>query len=129
MIMRPRLYPLIAAALLAGCDARKPDWADQGQRKAVPAAACMEVEKGVDRLRHSNIDVTDAGEAVMPSMLWNGMAAGQHDQLLRTLAFHAACKRGAESDAQPVVVRGDDGTELVRRTISTRVDTAEGLRD
>jgi hypothetical protein len=129
MIMRAFLFALLAAALAAACDAPKPDWAGNGARTAVPAAACAEVEKGVAQLRASHIDIGDAGDATMPGALWNGMQAEQHDQLLRTLAFHAACRSGSQSDAQPVVVRGDDGNELARRTISTRVDTGEGLRD
>lgn len=125
--MRLSLLPLL---LLAACHAEKPDWAKQGQQTAVPAALCQEIEKGVAQLRKSSaVDITDKGEATMPSMLWNGMTGEQHDQMLRTLAFHAACKAGVQADAQPVSVHGDDGTPLVSRSISTRVDASEALRD
>jgi len=121
-------FPLLA--LLAACHADKPDWAQQGKQTAVPAAVCKEIEKGVAQLRASRgIDLTDKGEATVPPAAWDQMTAEQHDQFLHTLAFHAACAAGAQSDAQPVVVHGDDGSELARRAISTRADVGESLRD
>jgi hypothetical protein len=128
MIMRLSLaLPLVA---LAACHSEQPEWAKHGQQTAVPAVACKEIEKGIAQLRASQaVDVTDKGEATMAAAAWNQMTADQHDRLLRTLAFHAACASGAASDAQPVVVHGDDGSDLARRTISTRVDTGELLRD
>lgn len=121
--------PLLAIGLIAACHAEKPDWAKQGEAKALPAAACQQVEKAVAQLKSSSIDVTDAGEATIPPPVWNGMSPTHHDQLIRTLAFHAACKAGSQSDAQPVVVHGDDGSELARRTVSTRADPGELLGD
>jgi hypothetical protein len=35
------------------------------------------------------------------------MTAEQHDQLVKLLAYHASCVAGAQSDAQPVVVRSE----------------------
>lgn len=117
-------------AALAACNAEKPDWAKQEQHNGVPAAVCKEIEKGVAQMRSSRgIEVTDKGEATVPPAAWNQMSGEQHDQFLRTLAFHAACTTGSQSDAQSVLVRGDDGSELARRAISTRVDTGEMLRD
>jgi hypothetical protein len=129
MIMRPSLTaPLIA--LLAACHAEKPDWAQNAQPAAMPGGACAAVEKVVAQIRTSRgIELADNGEATLPTAAWNMMSADQHDQLVRTIAFHAACKTGAESDAQPVVVRSDDGTELARRTISTRLDPGELMRE
>ena len=126
-----RLFLAIPAlSLLAACHAEKPDWVEKGQQAAVPAAACRAIEKGVAQLRASNgVEVTDAGEATMPSGAWDAMPAAQHDQLVRTIAFHAACAAGTQSDSQSVVIHGDDGTELVRRTISTRVDMGDLLRE
>jgi len=124
---RPLFLPLLA---LAACHAEQPDWAKNGEQAAVPAVACKEIEKGIAQLRASQaVDVTDTGEATIPATAWNAMTAERHDQFLRTLAFHAACKSGAESDGQTVVVRGDDGTELARRTISTRIESGALLRD
>jgi hypothetical protein len=128
MTMRPIPF-LLALALLAACRAEKPDWAEQNGGKALPGAACKEVEKAVDQLRKGQVDISDSGEATLPPAAWNGMTAGQHDQLVRTLAFHASCKSGSQSDAQTVVVHGDDGSELARRTVSTKVDANEILRD
>jgi hypothetical protein len=129
MIMRLSIIlPLLGT--LAACHAEKPDWAQQGRRQAVPAEACKAVEKAVAQLRAaSGIEISNSGEATMPAAAWNGMPPAQHDQLVRTIAFHAACAAGTQSDAQPIVIRGDDGDELARRTISTRVDMGELLRD
>ncbi|HEY0313649.1 MAG TPA: hypothetical protein VGC56_14300 [Allosphingosinicella sp.] len=132
----PRLLPppLLTLSLLAmaavACKPHEPDWARQARQGPLPAQVCKEIEKGVEQIRASRgIDLNDTGEATMATALWNQMPPEQHDQLLHTLAFHAACKAGTQSDAQPVVVHGDDGGELARRAISTRVDTSEVLRD
>jgi len=127
--MRPSIsFPLLA--LLAACHAEKPDWAQNGQQAAMPGAACTAVEKVVAQIRTSRgIEIADNGDATMPTAAWNMMSADQHDQLVRTIAFHAACRSGAQSDSQPVVVHSDDGTELARRAISTRVDPGELMRE
>jgi hypothetical protein len=131
MIMRLCLSVALAlTAGLAACHAEKPDWAKQEQQAGVPAAVCKEIEKGVAQMRSARgMEVTDKGEATVPPAAWNQMSGEQHEQFLRTLAFHAACAAGRQSDAQPVLVHGDDGSELARRAISTRVDTGEMLRD
>jgi len=127
----PRLLPLCLLAIaIAGCKPNEPDWARKDRQGPLPAQVCNEIEKGVAQIRASKgIDLNDNGEATMPSALWNQMPPDQHDSLLRTLAFHAACKAGTQSDAQPVVIHGDDGGELASRAISTRVDTSEVLQN
>jgi hypothetical protein len=87
------------------------------------------VAKGIARLRATGIEITDKGEAALPVDAWNAMPAQQHDDLLRTIALNASCLAGAQSDAQPVAVRGDDGSLLARRDMSTRIDPSEALRD
>lgn len=121
-------FPLLAG--LAACHADKPDWAQKDQQGPVPPQVCREIEKGVAKIAGAGgIDVNPSGDATIPAAAWRGMSSDQQDQLLRTIAFHAACKSGAQSDAQPVTVHDDEGNELVRRSISTRVDTSEILRD
>jgi hypothetical protein len=127
--MRPslRFTPLL---FLAACHGEEPDWAKAGRQVAVPAQVCAEVGKGIAQLRASGgIEVGDKGEATVPADAWNAMPSGGHDQLLKTLAFHASCTAGTQSDAQEVVVRGEDGAELARRAMSTRIDTSELLRN
>ena len=124
--MRTLLLPLLA---LAACKAEKPEWAQEGRQVAVPAPVCKEVAKALDQLRgRQGIEIDDKGEATMAVAAWNAMPSAQHDAFLKSLAFRASCAAGAQSDAQEVVVRGDDGNELARRSISTRVDTSEILR-
>lgn len=121
------ILPLV---MLAGCKAEKPDWAKEGRQVAVPSQVCKEIAKAMAQLRSQpGVDLTDNGEATMPPAAWNAMPAAQHDAFLKTLAFNASCAARTQSDAQPVVVHGDDGPELARRSISTRVDTSEILRD
>jgi hypothetical protein len=123
----PILLPLLA---LAACKAEKPDWAQEGRQVAVPPQVCGEIAKGMARLRATpGVEVGDNGEATMPVNVWNAMTQEQHDGFVKTLAFAASCRAGTQSDAQNVVVHGDDGTELARRAISTRVDGTEILRD
>ena len=122
----PLPAPLLLLAALAACEAKKPDWAQQDQKTAVPAELCKQIDKAVAQLKGSRaIDVSDKGDATMPSALWDQMPAERHDELLRTLAFRASCAAGAQSDAQEVVVHGEDGSELARRSLSTRVNTGE----
>ncbi|HMC92534.1 MAG TPA: hypothetical protein VKI45_08750 [Allosphingosinicella sp.] len=128
--MRLSLPPLLLLAALAACHAEKPDWAEKGQQGPLPPQVCGEIEKGVAKLAAAGgIEITEKGEATIPAAAWNHMTAAEHDQLLHTMAFHVACKSGAQSDAQPVVVHDDEGNELARRSISTRVDTSGLLRD
>lgn len=128
--MRRSATFFLLLAALAACEAKKPDWAQKDRQGPVPPQLCAEIEKGVAKVRTSGgIDIADTGDATIPAAAWERMSAAQRDQLIRTLAFHAACKSGAQSDAQPVAVHDDEGNELVRRSISTRVDTSEILRD
>ena len=130
--MRPILpVTVLALSVLAlGCHGEEPDWAKKDRQVAVPAQVCDQVRKGIAQLRTSGgIEVDDKGSAAMPAAAWNAMSGERHDQLLKTLAFNASCAAGTQSDAQEVVVRAEDGSELVRRAISTRVDTSELLRD
>jgi hypothetical protein len=129
--MRLFLPPLLLLAALAACHSKKPDWAEKGRQGRVPAQLCSQIEKGVAQIAAGGggIDIGDKGDATIPAAAWDRMSASEHDQLLRTIAFHAACKSGAQSDALPVVVHDDEGNELARRSMSTRVDTSELLRD
>ena len=123
------ILPLTLLAL-AACHAEEPDWAKKGRQVAVPAQACDQIRKAVAQLRAGGgIEIGDKGEATMAVDAWNRMRAAQHDQLLKTIAFNASCAAGSQNDAQEVVVRGEDGSELARRGISTRIDTSELLRD
>lgn len=127
--MRPLLLLLPILAVPA-CKAEKPEWAQEGRQVAVPAQICRDAAKGVERTRaQPGVEIGANGEATMSAAAWNGMPSSQHDAFLKMLAFNASCAAGAQSDAQQVVVRGDDGTELARSSISTRVDTSQILRD
>lgn len=126
----PLTVPLLLLTTLVACEAKKPDWARQDRKTALPAEVCKQIDKAVAQLRASRgIDVGDKGDATMPTALWDQMPPERHDDLLRTLAFHASCAAGAQSDAQQVVVHGEDGSEIARRSLSTRVDTGEMMRE
>jgi hypothetical protein len=121
------ILPLLLAAT-AACEEKKPDWAKQDSPGApLPAQVCAQVRKGLDALAKGSLDYNDKGEATLPVEAWVQMPPQQRDQLVTTLAYHASCAAGATSDAQTVVVRGDDGAELLRRTLSTRVDMGDLL--
>jgi hypothetical protein len=123
-----RLLLIIPLLLAAGCQEKKPDWAKEGAGNALPPQVCAQVKKSLDDLAKGGFDYSDTGEATLPTDLWLKMPEAQRDQLANTLAYRASCAAGAVSDAQPVVVRGDDGNVLLRRTLSTRIDTGELLR-
>jgi hypothetical protein len=122
------ILPLLLAATLA-CEAKKPDWAKQdAPGAALPPQVCAQVRKALEGLSKGGADYTDKGEATLPAETWAQMPPQQRDQLATTLAYHASCEAGATTDGQTVVVRGDDGSELLRRTLSTRLDPGELLR-
>jgi hypothetical protein len=119
------ILPLLLAA---ACEAKKPDWAREGSAgTALPPQVCAQVKKGLERLAQGGFDYTDKGEATLPADAWLQMPRQQRDQLANTLAYHASCTAGATTDAQTVVVRSEDGAELLRRSLSTRVDTGDLL--
>lgn len=123
-----RLLLLLPILLAAGCEARKPDWAKQGASEtALPPQVCARVRKGLEALSKGGFDYTDKGEATLPADVWIAMPSQQRDQLANTLAYQASCAAGRTSDAQTIVVRGEDGGELLRRTISTTLDTGDLL--
>lgn len=126
--MRPfRFLPLLLP-LLAACEAKKPDWAkESAPGTALPAQICAQVKKGLDAMTKGGFEYDDKGGATLPVAAWTAMAPTQRDQLATTLAYQAACASGETSEAQSVVIRGDDGSELLRRTLSTRVDAGELL--
>jgi len=119
------LLPLFASA---ACQEKKPDWAKEGAAGAALAPqVCAKVKQGLESLAKGGFDYTDKGEATLPVETWGQMAPQQRDQLANTLAFQASCASGATSDAQSVAIRGDDGSVLMRRTVSTRVGMGELL--
>ncbi|HEY0412840.1 MAG TPA: hypothetical protein VGD66_06855 [Allosphingosinicella sp.] len=126
--MRPSLLVPLALLLLASaCQEKKPDWAKaEAAGAGLPPQVCAQVKKSLDALtKNGGVEYTNNGEATLPAEAWPGMTAEQHDQLARTLAYHAACAAGETSDAQPVTIRGDDGSVLLRRTISTKLDASD----
>src|SRR4051794_6694639 len=125
--MRPALFPLALLLLTPACHEQKPDWAKQGAPGTrLPPQLCAQAKKTLDALRNGGgADYSDKGEATLPAEAWSAMAEDQRDQLAKTLAYQASCAAGATSDAQSVVIRGDDGSELLRRTISTKLDASD----
>ena len=119
--------PLLLPLLLAACQAaEKPDWAKEGAPgAALPAEACAKIKQGLGSLAKAGFDYDDKGGATVMTAAWLDMPPVRRDQLATTLAYHAACAAGRTSDAQTVIIRGDDGSELLRRTLSTKVDPGD----
>ncbi|MFL6857995.1 MAG: hypothetical protein ACJ8EB_08820 [Allosphingosinicella sp.] len=117
--------PFALLALLAACDAPpKPPAAEP----KLPQQLCEQVDKGLAQIaKGGGLDFDDKGEASMMEAAWVQLSSNQREQLVKLLAYHASCAAGAQSDGQSVVIRGDEGHELVRRSVSTRVDMAGAL--
>jgi hypothetical protein len=117
------LIPMLVG--VAACDGAPPSPAPA---QPVPRQLCDQVDKGLKPLGDKGgVEYDEKGNAAMLGEAWTAMSADQRDQLVRLLAYHASCAAGAESDAQLVVVRDDEGQELARRTVSTKVDVAGAL--
>jgi hypothetical protein len=123
-----RLLPIFLIPILVGvaaCDGAPPPSAPA---QPVPRQLCDQVAKSLKPLGDKGgVEYDEKGNATMLGEAWTAMSADQRDQLVRLLAYHASCAAGAENDAQLVVVRDDEGQELARRTVSTKVDVAGAL--
>jgi len=119
------ILPLLLAS--TACQEKKPDWAKEGAPGvALAAQDCAKVKAGLENLsKAGGFDYTDKGEGTLPTDAWAQMPSSQRDQLASTLAYHASCVAGATSEEQLVVIRGEDGTQLLRRTLSTKVDAGD----
>jgi hypothetical protein len=122
MIMKIRalLLSLPLAALAACHDAPKPPEPTAGP---IPAQICADVKKALDTLSaQGGSEFTDRGEGTIEHAIWLAMAPEQRDSVARALAFRAGCVSGRQSKEQEVTVRGEDGTVLMHRYVSTKVD-------
>ncbi len=121
------LLPL-TLLILGACEEKKPAWAKEGAPgTGLPPQVCAKVKKALEAVRKGGGDYTDAGEATLPTEAWLQMSVNHRDEFAKTLAYHASCASGAASDAQEVAIRGDDGSMLMRRTLSTRVDVTDAV--
>jgi hypothetical protein len=126
--MRALLPLALVAALAAALAACDPVPTPPAAEQKLPRQVCDQVEKGLAHLSQGGgIDYDAKGEASMMEAAWVQLSADQREQLVKLLAYHASCAAGAQSDGQTVVIRGDEGQELVRRSVSTRVDMAGAL--
>jgi hypothetical protein len=122
-ILLPLLLPLLSG--LAACQAEPPPTAPD---QPLPKVVCDQVKAGLEKLgRAGGVEYDDKGEASMFESAWTQLTGNQRDQLVKLLAYHASCAAGAQSDGQTVVIRGDQGQELTRRTVSTKIDVAGAL--
>ena len=122
-----RLFPILPfVALAAACHKAPPP--PQPMTGPIPAQICAEVKKTLDTLEKSGgVDVAERGEATVEREIWFEMSAEQRDSLARALAFHAGCASGRQSKEQEVSIRGDDGSLLMHRIISTQIDIQNAL--
>ena len=121
------VLPLVCClALLAGCHKAPPP--PESVAGPIPAQICAQVKKSIDALTaNGGVEVTDKGEATIESTAWFAMNADQRDGVARAVAFRAGCVSGRQSKDQEVKIRGDDGTLLTHRFISTRTDVQSVL--
>jgi hypothetical protein len=120
-----RSIPFVLLALLAACNPAPQPPAVEAK---LPQQLCDQVDKGLAQIgKGGGLDYDDKGEAGMMEAAWVQLNADQRDRLVKLLAYHASCAAGVPSDGQTVVIRGDEGQELVRRSVSTRIDMAGAL--
>ncbi len=124
--MRIAVLTLPFLALVAACHkAPPPPTPDTGP---VPAQVCAQVKKSLDQLTSTDgIDITDKGEATVEKEIWLNMNDDQRGSFANALAFRAGCASGHQSDDQEVTIHGDDGSLLMHRIVSTRVNLQDAL--
>ena len=97
--------------VLAACQGEAPPDLDQAAAGPPPAEVCAEVRKALKPLEgETSIDFDDKGEATVEQAVW------------LTMALHAACAAGRQSEAQTVRIRNEMGTMLLETSVSTKVD-------
>ena len=117
--------PLVA--LLAACHKAPPP--PQPVAGPIPAQICADVKKSLDALAATGgVEVTDKGEATIEQAAWFQMSADERDSLANALAFRAGCASGRQRKDQEVSIRGDDGTVLMHRFVSTGTDIQSTLQ-
>jgi hypothetical protein len=117
-------FPLVA--LLAACHKVPPP--PEAVAGPIPTQICAEVKKSLDALTaNGGFEGSDKSEATVESAAWFAMSTDQRDGIARALAFRAGCASGRQSKDQEVTIRGDDGTVLMHRFVSTRVDLQSAL--
>ena len=109
--------------VLAACQGEAPPDLDQAAAGPPAAEVCAEVRKALKPLEgETSIDFDDKGEATVEQAVWLTMAPESRADFARSLAFHAACAAGRQSEAQTVRIRNEMGTMLLETSVSTKVD-------
>ena len=121
MPKRTLLLPLLALA--AACDPAPPPPAATEQSRPLPPEVCAQVREGLDKLKGQGAaEIDDKGNVLIEEQVWMAMPPATRDQLIRLVAFHAACALPEGATEQEVIVRGESGQVLSRRTIETSID-------
>jgi hypothetical protein len=119
--VRPSAFAL--PLLLAACQGETPPDLNQAAAGPPPPVVCEEVRKALKPLEgQMSIEFDDKGEATVEQGVWLTMPPENRAEFARSLAFHAACASGRQSEAQQVRIRNEMGTMLLETTISTKVD-------
>jgi hypothetical protein len=119
--MRNRAAAFALLAVIAGC--HKAPEAPQALEGPLPTQVCTETKKALDTIAaQGGVEFTDKGEATVEHAIWLTMVLDQRDGIARALAFRAGCASGRQSKEQEVTIRAEDGTVLMHRFVSTRVD-------
>ncbi|MDB5722812.1 MAG: hypothetical protein JWP15_3430 [Alphaproteobacteria bacterium] len=120
---RVKRSAFILLILLAACKGEQAPNPAETNVGPPPPQICAQIAKAIDQIKNqSSIQYDDKGEATIEQEAWLAMTPDNHVDLARTLAFHAACKAGHQSDAQPVRIRNEIGTILLETTVPTKVD-------
>lgn len=124
--MRFAVLTLPLLALVAACHkAPPPPATDVGP---IPASVCAQVKKSLDQLKSAGgIEITDKAEATVEQEIWLAMNDDQRGGFANALAFRAACASGHQSDDQEVTIRAEDGSLLMHRIVSTRMNLQDAL--
>jgi hypothetical protein len=120
-----RLF-LASLLFLAACDGASTP--QQPQAAAPPPELCTQAAKALEQLKaKAAIDFDDKGEATITQDAWMRMGAGEHSQLARLLAFHAACANPDGAAQRQVRIRNETSVILLENMVPITVDL--GLDD
>ena len=115
--------PFALLLALAACQGETPPDLEQAAAGPPPPEVCAEVGKALKPLEsETSIEFDDKGEATVEQAVWLTMTPESRADFARSLAFHAACAAGRQSEAQMVRIRNEMGTMLLETSVSTKVD-------
>jgi hypothetical protein len=124
-----RISPLLLIIGLAACGQGGADQNALVPVARLPDQLCQQATQGMEQLKQSGGFVSSTpGEATLDEEVWMRMDEGQREQMLKLVAYDAACKAEEPAREQSAVIRSEYGRVLSERVVETSADLSQILK-